>query len=95
MLAPMSQPPSSSGLSLLIQKQLSHPLKLRLVLCITTIVVWQALFLGPLGEQVSATTARIGLERSGRRRRARSSGSRSRSLRTASSRDPPMLTCTR
>ena len=63
MLPPMSQPPSSSGLSQLIQKQLSSPLKLRLVLCITAIVVWQALFFGPLGEQVTATTARIGLER--------------------------------
>ena len=33
------------------------------MLCITAIAAWQAAFLGPLGEQVAATTARIGLER--------------------------------
>jgi Tfp pilus assembly protein PilO len=60
---PMSQTPATSGLSRTILKHLSHPLKLRLVLCAAAIMVWYALFLSPLSEQVSATTARIGNER--------------------------------
>jgi hypothetical protein len=59
----MSQTPASSGLSRVILKQLSHPLKLRLVLCVTTIAVWQALYFSPLSDGVSTTTARIDRER--------------------------------
>ena len=59
----MSQTPQTSGLSRAILKQLSHPLKLRLVLCVAMIVVWQALFFSPLSDNVSATTARIARER--------------------------------
>jgi Tfp pilus assembly protein PilO len=59
----MSQTPQASGLSRAILKQLSHPLKLRLVLCVAMIVVWQALFFSPLSDNVSATTARIARER--------------------------------
>lgn len=47
----------------MIAKQLSQPLKLRLVLCAATIVTWQALLCGPLGDRVSATTGRITSER--------------------------------
>ncbi len=59
----MSSDPQPSGLSRAILKQLSHPLKLRLVLCVAMIVVWQALFFSPLSDSVSATTARIARER--------------------------------
>lgn len=59
----MNQTPQASGLSRAILKQLSHPLKLRLVLCVAMIVVWQALFFSPLSDSVSATTARIARER--------------------------------
>jgi Tfp pilus assembly protein PilO len=59
----MNQTPQASGLSRAILKQLSHPLKLRLVLCVTMILVWQALFFSPLSDSVSATTARIARER--------------------------------
>jgi hypothetical protein len=59
----MSQTPSKSGVGGLLLKQLSHPLKLRLALCAALIVAWQALFVGPLDENVTATTTRIGAER--------------------------------
>jgi hypothetical protein len=59
----MSQTPQASGLSRAILKQLSNPLKLRIVLCFAMIVAWQALFFSPLSEGVSATTARIDRER--------------------------------
>jgi Tfp pilus assembly protein PilO len=59
----MSQSTSSSGMRRLLLKQLSHPLKLRLVLCAAIIVAWHALFLSPLSEQAAATTARISRER--------------------------------
>jgi Tfp pilus assembly protein PilO len=58
----MSQSPSS-GVRRVLLKQLSHPLKLRLVLCTAIIVAWHALFFSPLGEQAAATTARIARER--------------------------------
>jgi Tfp pilus assembly protein PilO len=59
----MSQTPSSTGLRRVILKQLSHPMKLRIVLCTATILVWQGLFVSPLSEKVAATTARIAHER--------------------------------
>jgi hypothetical protein len=60
---PMSQTPSTTGIRGLLMKQLSHPLKLRIVLCTALIVAWQAAFIGPLYESVAATTIRIGAER--------------------------------
>jgi Tfp pilus assembly protein PilO len=59
----MSQTPSRSGLGPAILKQLGHPLKLRLALCVALIVVWQALFFSPLSDRVSATTEQINRER--------------------------------
>lgn len=59
----MSQGPEKSALSLLVLRQLAHPLKLRLLLTTTAIVVWQALFFGPVGEQVAATTSQADRER--------------------------------
>jgi hypothetical protein len=59
----MSQTTSKPGLGAMILKQLSHPLKLRLVLCVALIGLWQALFVGPVCENVTATTTRIGSER--------------------------------
>ncbi len=72
----MSQTPSTSGIGGLLLKQLSHPLKLRLALCAALIVVWQAAFVGPLNEDVAATTTRIGADRNAPRRLARSTSSR-------------------
>ncbi len=59
----MSQTSSTSGVRGLILRQLSHPLKLRLALCVAVIASWQAIFLGPLNDNVAATTSRIGVER--------------------------------
>jgi hypothetical protein len=59
----MSQTSSTSGVLGVILKQLSHPLKLRLALCAASIVLWQALFVGPVSENAAATTTRIGTER--------------------------------
>ena len=59
----MSQTHQTSGLGRVIAKQLSNPLKLRLALCFAMIVAWQALFFSPLGDTVSATTARTASER--------------------------------
>lgn len=58
----MSQAPQTSGLRRLLFKQLSHPLKLRLALCVAILVSWQLLFFSPLGEEVAATTNRISRE---------------------------------
>jgi hypothetical protein len=58
----MSQTPAKAGLHRAILKQLSHPLKLRLVLCVTMLIVWYALFFSPLSEGVAVTTSRIGVE---------------------------------
>jgi Tfp pilus assembly protein PilO len=59
----MSQTPSKPRLQQMILAQLSHPLKLRVVLCAAMMTAWYALFFSPLTEDVAATTARIDRER--------------------------------
>lgn len=59
----MSQAAEKSALTRLVLKQLAHPLKLRLLLTTAAIVAWQALFFGPLGERVAATTSQADRER--------------------------------
>ena len=59
----MSQPTAKSGLPGVVLKQLSHPLKLRLVLCAGLIAAWQMLLLGPLDDNVATTVTRIDAER--------------------------------
>jgi hypothetical protein len=59
----MSQTPAKSDYKRLILEQLSHPVKLRLALCVALVAGWYFLFFNPLSEQVTATTARIDRER--------------------------------
>ena len=59
----MSGKSSTSGIGRVVLRQLSHPIKLRVALCVAMIVAWQGFFFGPLGEDVVATTARIQRER--------------------------------
>jgi hypothetical protein len=59
----MSQTPSKSRHKQVILEQLSHPVKLRVALCLAMMTGWYALFFSPLSEQVLATTARIDRER--------------------------------
>jgi hypothetical protein len=59
----MSQTSSKTGYKRMILQQLSHPLKLRVFLCIAIIVGWYVMFFIPLSEQVTATTLRIDRER--------------------------------
>lgn len=59
----MSENPARSGLYRAILRQLSHPWKLRFVLCTAMLTVWYVMFFSPLSEQVAATTSRIAVER--------------------------------
>lgn len=59
----MSQKTTKSTPGELILKQLRQPLKLRLTLCLTVIIVWYLAFFMPIGEQTQATTASITRER--------------------------------
>jgi Tfp pilus assembly protein PilO len=59
----MSQTPSKSRGQQVILDQLSHPLKLRAILCLAMTAAWYAVFFSPLSGQVAATTARIARER--------------------------------
>ncbi len=59
----MSGKSSKPGIGRLVLHQLSHPIKLRVALCLGMIFAWQVGFFGPLNDDVVATTARIGLER--------------------------------
>lgn len=55
----MSPAPEESAFLRLIQKQLGHPLKLRLLLVTTLVVLCQGVLFGPIGEQVAATTSKL------------------------------------
>jgi Tfp pilus assembly protein PilO len=59
----MGQTTSKTGIAGILLKQLSHPLKLRIALCVAVIAAWQALLIGPLDEGVATTVTRIGAER--------------------------------
>jgi Tfp pilus assembly protein PilO len=59
----MSLKPTKSTPSELILQQLRHPLKLRMSICLITMLVWYLAFFMPLGEQTQTTTARIARER--------------------------------
>jgi len=59
----MSQPSPKTAPLELVLAQLRHPLKLRLVLCVTIVAAWSLLFFVPLGDQTQVTTARIARER--------------------------------
>ncbi len=59
----MSQSSSKTGYKRMILEQLSHPLKLRVFLCVAIIAGWYVMFFVPLSERVTATTSRIERER--------------------------------
>jgi len=59
----MSESSPKSNARELILQQLRHPLKLRVILCLTIIGVWFLLFFMPLGDQTQMTTAKIARER--------------------------------
>lgn len=59
----MSQTPAKPGLGAALQRQLSHPFKLKLALSAAMVTVWYVLFFSPLSERVAATTARVAVER--------------------------------
>jgi Tfp pilus assembly protein PilO len=54
--------PKSSARDLILL-QLRHPLKLRVIICLTTIGSWYFFFFMPLGDQIQVTTARVSRER--------------------------------
>jgi Tfp pilus assembly protein PilO len=59
----MSKNPDEKGLLLRVLRQLSHPLKLKIALSTTMLIVWYAVYFSPLSERVSATTSRVAVER--------------------------------
>ena len=59
----MSQQSRKTSPKELVLGQLRHPLKLRFILCLTTITGWYFFFFMPLTEQTQMTSARIGRER--------------------------------
>ena len=59
----MSQTSPKSKAKDLILQQLRHPLKLRMVLCLTIIGAWYFSFFAPLGDETQITTATIARER--------------------------------
>lgn len=59
----MSAPREQSALVRMVLKQLAHPLKLRLALTLAAVAAWQVAVLGPVGEQVAATTTTTDRER--------------------------------
>ncbi len=77
----MSHTPPKPNYVRMILKQLAHPMKLRLSLCVAIIATWFFLFFTPLSERMAATTTRIGSERKRITIGARSSSSRRRRFR--------------
>jgi hypothetical protein len=59
----MSHSPQKASPGQLILEQLRHPIKLRLVLSLGTLIIWYLLFYNPLSEHVAATTAQVDRER--------------------------------
>ncbi len=58
----MSPTPSKSNARELILGQLRHPLKLRLVVCLTVVCVWYLCFVMPLVDATQLTTTKIARE---------------------------------
>jgi Tfp pilus assembly protein PilO len=59
----MSQSPSRSQFTQLILKQLSHLVKLRMILVLAILAGWYILYFGPLSERMAATVSRTTRER--------------------------------